>query len=283
MMMSCLNSSSLSALARRQIQRPQYLQETIPCSLVTKIQNRSRYVRVIAVQDLPHGKGYKGDIVFVKAGYARNYLYPQKYIVYATQFNFLKFGIKDPRRETAQEKRTRLAAELENREDQDRKAADLLRKYLSNKVVKLYRITPDDSMEVPLDKHGVDAENVKEKLSKQLKIDLEPHEVLCIRDVLVDSFEDFENPIDDDDDNNNDDNNNEDGVVRKDDDEGDGKPKSKEEVKETPEEKLDRIMREMGDKDIPSPMIRRLGNYYARIWLSGDYLVPLKFTLFKKP
>ena len=41
-------------------------------------------VRLIALEDLPHGKGYEGDVVHVKAGYARNYLIPQGFAVLAT-------------------------------------------------------------------------------------------------------------------------------------------------------------------------------------------------------
>jgi hypothetical protein len=97
---------------------------------------KGHMVRVIATKELPHGKGYPGDVLAVKAGYARNYLIPQKLAVYATRQNFFQLNIKDPELETPEEKRARLVAEDQLDQDQDLKAADILRKYLRNKVVR---------------------------------------------------------------------------------------------------------------------------------------------------
>ena len=94
-------------------------------------------VRIIAVKDLPNGKAYEGDVLEVKAGYARNYLIPQKFAFYATRQNFEKLKMKDPDRETPAERRERLAKEAASGDDKALKAADLLKYYLRNKVVSL--------------------------------------------------------------------------------------------------------------------------------------------------
>jgi len=99
-------------------------------------------VRVIVRQDLPHNKGYEGDVVEVKPGYARNYLIPQKMAVYATRQNFLKLGLNDPAGKQKQSKEKAMAAAAAWEagdgavDDKDLKAADLLRYYLRNKTVR---------------------------------------------------------------------------------------------------------------------------------------------------
>lgn len=94
-------------------------------------------VRLIAVEDLPHGKAYRGDVVHVKAGYARNHLIPQKLALYATPQNFEKLGLVDPEHETDEQRRERLAREASATAQDEAylKAADTLKKYLRNKVV----------------------------------------------------------------------------------------------------------------------------------------------------
>jgi ribosomal protein L9 len=92
-------------------------------------------VRIIAIKDMGP-KFYTNDVVTVKAGYARNYLIPQKIAVYATRENFKKRNLVDPQLETAEEKKLRLLRESENVEDQNKKEADRLRKYLLNKSVR---------------------------------------------------------------------------------------------------------------------------------------------------
>jgi hypothetical protein len=92
-------------------------------------------VRIIVTQDVSDGKLYQGEIATVKAGYARNFLIPQKKAIYATRQNFFKLNIKDPELETAEERRLRLERELQAGDDKDLKAADLLRTYLRNKTV----------------------------------------------------------------------------------------------------------------------------------------------------
>ena len=94
-------------------------------------------VRLIALEDFPHGKAYKGDVLTVKAGYARNHLVPQKLALYATPQNFGKLGIVDPDFETEEERIARLQREsnMTATEDKYLKESDLLKKYLKNKVV----------------------------------------------------------------------------------------------------------------------------------------------------
>ena len=102
-------------------------------------------VRIILKEDLPDGRGYSGDVMTVKAGYARNYLVPKKMALYATPENFERLGVTDPEAETMEEKRARLAAEAAAEEDEeaaaDLRAADLLKHYLRNKVVSRFHAT----------------------------------------------------------------------------------------------------------------------------------------------
>jgi ribosomal protein L9 len=92
-------------------------------------------VRIIAIDDFPHGKAYKGDVLQVKAGYFRNYLFPKKKAVYATRLNFEKIGIPDPQQNLALTTTTTRTAATEA-DDKDLKAADVLKYYLRNKLVR---------------------------------------------------------------------------------------------------------------------------------------------------
>ncbi len=120
-------------------------------------------VRVIAIQDIPH-KAQVGQMTAVKAGYARNFLIPEKYAVYATPDNMKKYNISDePEQQRAQKIN-----------DPEKQAAEMLQYYLRNKVLRIWRqVDPVTESTAP---GLVNAGNVKSKLSKQLKIDLEPHE-----------------------------------------------------------------------------------------------------------
>jgi ribosomal protein L9 len=94
-------------------------------------------VRLIALEDLPHGKGYQGDVIHVKAGYARNFLVPKQRAVYATPQNFEKLGIVDPHLESEEQRLERMQREssMSKTEEQYLKHADLLKKFLRTKVV----------------------------------------------------------------------------------------------------------------------------------------------------
>lgn len=84
-------------------------------------------VRIIALEDLPHGKAYKGDVVHVRAGYARNHLVPLKQAVYATPQNFKKYDISDPEVETEEDRLARMEREkdfLSQEDEQNMKQAD---------------------------------------------------------------------------------------------------------------------------------------------------------------
>jgi ribosomal protein L9 len=82
-------------------------------------------------------QAYKGDVVKVKAGYARNHLVPQKMALYATPQNFERLGMVDPDYETEEQRIARLQREsnMTASEDKYLKEADLLKRYLKNKVV----------------------------------------------------------------------------------------------------------------------------------------------------
>ena len=97
-------------------------------------------VRLIALEDLPHGKAYKGDVVTVKAGYARNYLIPQKMALYAIPQNFKRLGMVDPDIETEEQRIARLEREsnFNQQEEYFQKQADTLKSYLRNKVVRVH-------------------------------------------------------------------------------------------------------------------------------------------------
>jgi ribosomal protein L9 len=73
---------------------------------------------------------YAGEVHNVAAGYARNYLIPQKMAVYATPDNFERCGLVDPK--IAEKEGKKMVVEEEG---EDLKAADRLKKYLKNKSV----------------------------------------------------------------------------------------------------------------------------------------------------
>ena len=71
------------------------------------------------------------------AGYARNYLIPKKMAVYATPRNFERCGLVDPDIAAKEEEAEAKKSDGDEEENVDLKAADILRKYLRNKSVKL--------------------------------------------------------------------------------------------------------------------------------------------------
>ncbi|CAB9512566.1 expressed unknown protein [Seminavis robusta] len=146
-------------------------------------------VRIILKEDLPNGKAYRGDVIRVKAGYARNHLIPGKYALYAIPQNFERLGIQDPDLETEEQKTRRLAREaMSDEKVQELKAADILKHYLRNKVLKVYRRVDPETQAVSPGK--VDANTIRTKLAKQLKIDLDKNEEVHLMDdpVIWDDF-----------------------------------------------------------------------------------------------
>jgi ribosomal protein L9 len=150
---------------------------------VIQQQRNAHTVRVILTSDLSDGKGYAGEVHNVKAGFARNYLIPLKKALYATPPNFERAGIPDPDliSETAEERKARESMES----DEDLKAADFLRHYLRSKTLKIWRMVDANTssgggMGAPIHPGIVDHKAVREKLAKQLRIDLEDIETLQI-------------------------------------------------------------------------------------------------------
>ncbi|CAH0485219.1 unnamed protein product [Peronospora farinosa] len=90
--------------------------------MTTKVLQRQQGIKPLLVRSFAHrvsmvlkedvgNLGYRGDEVFVKAGYARNYLYPEKLAVYATEANLQKYKVdKESVDETQLEKEHELEA-----------------------------------------------------------------------------------------------------------------------------------------------------------------------------
>ena len=139
---------------------------------------------------------YAGEVHNVAAGYARNYLIPQKMAVYATSRNFERCGLIDPDiaakdgGEDSASSSTKFDDE-EEEENADIKAADRLRKYLRNKSVKFIR-NVDHNVPTMCHPGHVSAKHIRDKLSKQLKIDLEDHETIHIRNDPVVGIEEMD-------------------------------------------------------------------------------------------
>jgi ribosomal protein L9 len=146
-------------------------------------------VRVILTHDIGEGEGkYKGDVVHVRAGFARNHLIPKKLALYATGDNFKRLGMSDPDSETVEERRERLERERQLAEQggEELRAADLLRHYLRNKELKIWRrVDPSTDAVHP---GMVDHKAVRSKLSKQLNIDLDDHEKVHLSPTPVDDL-----------------------------------------------------------------------------------------------
>jgi hypothetical protein len=129
----------------------------------------------------------------------------------------------------------------------------------------------------------VDARAVRKKLSKQLRIDLEPHEKVHLfaeplgtllttsattttttEAVVVD--DDSSNNVDDQGSNNN-------------------NKKKKDATVEKPlteEEELNALIRRLIPQDDENVQIRQVGDYLARISLRGGHIIPLKVAVLKR-
>jgi len=134
------NASSMSLLLCSSLSLQRLRAAAIrPATASLQCRGKKTQVRIIAIQDLPNGKAFENDVVSVAAGYARNYLIPQKLALYATRTNFRKLGIQDPELETPEDRRLRLEREAASTENQDYKDAERLRKYLRTKTVRSRR------------------------------------------------------------------------------------------------------------------------------------------------
>ncbi|KAG7370989.1 LSU ribosomal protein L9P [Nitzschia inconspicua] len=208
-------------------------------------------VRLIALQDLPFGKAYKGDVLTVKSGYARNYLIPKKMALYATPQNFERLKMVDPDVETEEQRIARLQREssMSAGEEKYLKEADLLKKYLRNKMLKLWRNVDPNSIDV-LHPGMVTAEHLREKLSKQLKIDLDDSENIHIFSSEVDGTSNTLQPM---------------------------------VFAELTDKQIQSMVEEYKPHDGPCSIeIKRLGEYLAKISLKGGYSVPLRFVVLQR-
>ena len=180
-MMNSLRQASLRSLRSASINNS--------TSSAFKQQTRNGHsVRIILTSDLPDGKGYAGEVLSVKSGYARNHLIPLQKALYATPTNFERVGISDPDLilETSEEKKLRESMES----DEDLKAADFLRHYLRNKTLEIWRMVDVNStigggLGAPTHPGMVDHANVRDKLGRQLGIELDDHEKVQIYPVPV--------------------------------------------------------------------------------------------------
>ena len=209
-------------------------------------------VRVIITEDLPGGTAYAGEVKDVRAGYARNHLIPQKKALYATPQNFERVGFPDPHlvTETAEERRAREARE-KDQDSEDVKAADFLRHYLRNKTLKIWRNVDSASSRpvagtagIPIHPGMVDHKVVREKLAKQLKIDLEDHEIVQLKAEAVPhgQFEEDKNLMED----------------------------------------MMENMPALEEGEQCQTQIRHLGDYLAKISLKGNQTVGLKVSVLKR-
>lgn len=141
------------------------------------LRNRQKHtVRVILTSNV--GQNEKGEVITVKAGYARNFLIPQKMALYAIPSNFQRLNLTDPDIETAEQRNERLKQEAAAEVSEEQIAASILTKYLSNKVLKIWRNADLNTKTVY--PGMVDYKALREKLSKQLKIDLDDDEQVHI-------------------------------------------------------------------------------------------------------
>merc|ERR1712032_1320387 len=116
-----------------------------------------------------------GEVHIVKAGYARNFLIPSKKAVYAIPKNFKRRGLVDLVVSTSKKSSEEETADI--------RAADFLRTYLQSKTLKLWRNVDKSFVDTSKNNIGlsiypgtVTANHVKEKLKKQLKIELQENE-----------------------------------------------------------------------------------------------------------
>lgn len=269
-------------------------------------------VRIILTEDMPNGKGFKNEIHNVRAGYARNYLIPQKIAVYATPEKFKKLGIQDPEKMTLSEKKAKALEEAnllkeDEKDIHDKREADILRKYLRNKELKIWRRADAGTGRTI---GMVNARIIREKLGIQLKIDLEPHELVVLRPNMMDfdTIEDLDQFVMETSSSNlkevieKDDN---DGKVRKNIEDinasitNETNDNAEDKTKSDSEHKLEEVAKydDSGDQKANNDEtivlsdeellegaveVRQLGMYLAEIHLSGDHIVPLKVNIVKR-
>jgi len=218
---------------------------------------------------------YAGEVHNVAAGYARNYLVPKKMAVYATPVNFERTGLVDP--EIAEKEEAAAQMLLGDDVDEDLRAADVLKKYLRNKSVRVIR-NVDPNLPNMCHPGHVSAKNLRDKLSKQLKVDLEEHESIQIRNEPIQGLDDREElelmqlikAMDEED-------------VPMKTEAGEGEEDASEEgdaaePSAAPKQADIKANAEVETKDCDTKL-KQLGDYVAKITLAGGYIIPLKFKV----
>lgn len=117
-----------------------------------------KLVSVVLTDEVEH-VGFRGEVVQVKKGFARNFLFPRHYAEYATPEALAKLGSDVQAQREVLEK-----ARAEAR----------IRKRLKKIVVQMKRhLMPDGTLHSP-----VSCENIVEKLAKQYKIEVPADQLL---------------------------------------------------------------------------------------------------------
>ena len=203
--------------------------------------------------------------------------------VYATPRNFERCGLIDPEIAAREEEAAQKFSQDDEEENKDLTAADILRKYLRNKTVKLIR-NVDPNVPTMCHPGHVSAMNIRDKLSKQLKIDLEEHESIQIRNEPVAGLEEMDEKermqlI-----------MNMDGVIGAaageglDEESAEGEDSNEEEsaaaavVAAVEPAVADESSTTDETKDCDTK-VKQLGDYLAKITLAGGYVVPLHFRI----
>ncbi|KAH9191416.1 hypothetical protein AeNC1_006618 [Aphanomyces euteiches] len=106
-------------------------------------------VEMVLKEDVPK-LGFRGDVVSVKAGYARNFLYPEKKAVYATKINLATYKVDKQEEEGVDSERERIREQIIKR--------------LTSVTVKFKRHCDTPK---PNTKSSVTAQNIVDKLEKQ--------------------------------------------------------------------------------------------------------------------
>ena len=155
-------------------------------------------VRIILTANDETTGGYKGDILTVKAGYMRNYLYPGRKAVYATKENLVKFE-----EEIQKAKDVVLAMEAEDlakqklaeeeiitnpllanvtTTDSEKREMDKLLHYLKSKTLLLKRQVNADGNTLAKGGDSITPEAINSKLARQLQLVLEEGDEIVVPD-----------------------------------------------------------------------------------------------------
>jgi ribosomal protein L9 len=151
-------------------------------------------VPVILTADSETAKGYIGDVVKVKAGYMRNFLYPKGLAVYATKENLVSFSKSIAEAKAIAEAEALAAAEKLALEegtaiggpplklsDARRREVDDLKRYLQSRVVVIKRACNENNI-IKKGYSSIGEEVILEKLLEQHKMKLTDGDSLVMED-----------------------------------------------------------------------------------------------------